>query len=140
MKNLLKKGMATIVVVLIAVVLSSAKPCPEGPVPECPFPDPPLSVFFPHPSDCHWFYHCSNGVAFCAECPFGLYWNVDLETCDYAREADCADPFVPQTEVAHSICKSGSAGSYLVIICNSSPNGLLTSCKPSTTFIGTYGC
>jgi hypothetical protein len=57
--------------------------CPAGDVPKCPFPDPVYSVFFPHPNEGHWFFHCSNGVAYCKECPADLHWNVEIETCDY---------------------------------------------------------
>ena len=64
--------------------------CPPGKVPDnCPFPDGVNSTFFPHPNDCHWFFHCSNGVAYCKECPADLHWNVELETCDYAYRAGC---------------------------------------------------
>jgi hypothetical protein len=63
--------------------------CPEGPVPQCPFPDPLFDVFFPHPNDCQWFFHCINGVAYCRECPADLYWNVALDTCDYRENTGC---------------------------------------------------
>ena len=63
--------------------------CPPGEVPLCPFPDGMYSTFFPHPNDCHWFFHCSNGVPYCKECPAGLHWNVWLETCDYPFNAGC---------------------------------------------------
>ncbi|XP_069691017.1 peritrophin-1-like [Periplaneta americana] len=64
-------------------------PCPAGPIPACPYPDPALSVFFPHPNDCNWFFHCSNGVAYCKQCPANLHWNVELNTCDYPYRAGC---------------------------------------------------
>jgi hypothetical protein len=53
--------------------------CPYGKVPVCPFTDPEFSVFFPHPTDRHWFFHCSNGVAYCKECPADLHWKNELE-------------------------------------------------------------
>ncbi|PSN32385.1 hypothetical protein C0J52_24587, partial [Blattella germanica] len=63
--------------------------CPAGKVPNCPFPDPALSVFFPHENDSRWFYHCSNGVAYCKVCPFGLHWNANLDTCDWPEHVRC---------------------------------------------------
>ena len=63
--------------------------CPAGVVPTCPFPDPAYSVFFPHPNDCHYFFHCSNGVAYCKKCPADLHWNTVLDTCDYPYRAGC---------------------------------------------------
>jgi hypothetical protein len=74
--------------------------CPDGPVPKCDYPDQKYSVLFPHPSDCHWFFQCSNGVALCKKCPANLHWNTNLETCDYAFRAGCnaySSVFVPTT-------------------------------------------
>ena len=83
MKKVLKQINVTIVAVILAAMLGNSTACPPGEVPQCPFPDPEYSVFFPHPNDCGWFFHCSNGVAFCKPCPGDLLFNVDLETCDY---------------------------------------------------------
>ncbi|PSN39605.1 hypothetical protein C0J52_06910 [Blattella germanica] len=63
--------------------------CPSAPEPDCPDQDPALSVFFPHPYDCEWFFHCSNGVAYCKVCPSGLHWNPTLNTCDWPGQAGC---------------------------------------------------
>ena len=66
--------------------------CPPGEVPKCPFEkDDGFAVFFPHPNDCHFFFHCSDGVAYCKECPADLHWNVELETCDYPYRAGCQE-------------------------------------------------
>ena len=65
--------------------------CPPGELPKCPFPDKEFTTFFPHPNDCHWFFHCSMGVAFCSECPAGLHWNAKLETCDFPFRAGCQE-------------------------------------------------
>jgi len=64
-------------------------------VPECPTrtkddPFGDLSIrFFPHPHDCHWFFYCSDGNAYCRKCPAGLHWNVDLDVCDWPHDAGC---------------------------------------------------
>jgi hypothetical protein len=65
-------------------------PLPSTAIPVCPFRDSEFSSFFPHPDDCHWFFHCSNEVAYCKKCPADLHWNVELETCDYAYRAGCS--------------------------------------------------
>ena len=88
-KNGLKRGLAMVCAVLLSFVWSSPIVCPDGEVPQCPFPDDPLFTFFPHPNDCHWFFQCSNGVAYCKECPADLHWNIALETCDYPDRAEC---------------------------------------------------
>jgi len=71
--------------------------CPPGPVPECPFPDLEFFVFFPHPNDCHWYFYCSNGVAYCHECRADLHWNVEIETCDFPYRAGCNESGQPPT-------------------------------------------
>ena len=94
MKNLLRFNIAaTILLALLIVGILYVRaqtpddepcPCPAAPAPICPFPDPEwYSVFFPHPYDPHWFFHCSDGVPYCHECPADLVWNPELDTCDY---------------------------------------------------------
>ena len=105
--NLIKKMMTIIVVVSASFMFQSfgagsiivggqSGTCPDGPIPECP----PIwsgasdmtgtfSAFFPHPNDCHWFFHCLNGVPYCIGCPADLHWNSELETCDYPNNAGC---------------------------------------------------
>jgi hypothetical protein len=68
----MKKFLKTMVVVLMAVSLSSGQ-----------------SVFFPHSHCCNCFYHCSNGVAYLKYCPANLHWNVFFETCDFPEIAKC---------------------------------------------------
>ena len=55
-------------------------------VPDCPMEG---GGFFPNPDDCHFFYQCSNGVAYLKECPGDLHWNSELDTCDYSDRANC---------------------------------------------------
>ena len=87
--NLIKKVTAMIVIASLSFMLKSFD-CPHTTqIPECPFPDPVFSVFFPHPHDCHYFFHCQGGIAFCFKCPAGLHWNRRLETCDYPYTAGC---------------------------------------------------
>jgi hypothetical protein len=91
-KILLRLGAAAIVAALAATMLVAFNTkshdviieCPEGEVPECPS-DCEYPVFFPHPNDRHWFFHCSNGMAYCKQCPADLIWNPNLETCDWSQ-------------------------------------------------------
>ena len=62
--------------------------CPECEVPNCP-PDMGFSVFFPHPTDCGWYFECENGIAYCKQCPADLHWNTELDACDYPYRAGC---------------------------------------------------
>jgi len=87
MKKVLKLINVTIVAVILAAMLGNSTACPPGEVPQCPLGY--SSTFFPHPNDCGWFFHCSNGVAFCKPCPADLHWNVQMETCDFPENAEC---------------------------------------------------
>jgi hypothetical protein len=58
-------------------------------VPDCPTDDPDSSVFFPHPSECQFYFECRDGVTYCRKCPSDLHWNKDLEKCDYPCVAGC---------------------------------------------------
>jgi len=89
-----------VLLTILATTVTSAvvrAECPAGELPKCPFPDGPYSTFFPHPNDCRWFFHCSNGVAFCKVCPADLHWNVALETCDFPFRAGCISTGTPST-------------------------------------------
>lgn len=50
---------------------------------------PPNNIFLAHPTDCHWFFECSNAVAYCKQCPGDLCWNTMLDTCDYCYNVGC---------------------------------------------------
>jgi len=93
MKKIFKLSMVTIVAGLMTMVLSSYKAptdCPDATPPQCPYPDPEYAVFFPHPNDCHWFFVCENGVAYCKPCPADLCWNNEIEACDFCFQVtDC---------------------------------------------------
>ncbi|KAJ9600253.1 hypothetical protein L9F63_009429, partial [Diploptera punctata] len=68
---------------------SESNECPESSKkPKCPAKDPKNSVFFPH-SDPHWYFHCSNGVAYCQPCPSPLVWNSECDTCDWEGQNNC---------------------------------------------------
>ena len=91
-------GLVVLFTILVTTYGSVLPPkCPDGEVPKCPDPDGEYSTFFPHPKDCHWFFHCSNGVAYCKVCPADLHWNVELETCDYPYRAGCNEADTPTT-------------------------------------------
>ncbi|KAJ9579674.1 hypothetical protein L9F63_004676, partial [Diploptera punctata] len=63
--------------------------CPESnKKPKCPASDPKYSVFFPH-SNPHFYFHCSNGVAYCRPCPSPLVWNSECDTCDWKGQNNC---------------------------------------------------
>jgi hypothetical protein len=59
--------------------------CPLGPYQACPSAaDWNFSVFLPNAADEHYFFHCiDTGEKWCKRCPGDLFWNQNLETCDY---------------------------------------------------------
>ncbi|XP_032778744.2 proteoglycan 4 [Daphnia magna] len=38
---------------------------------------------YPNPNDCHSYYECLAGQEYLMNCPPGLYYNPDLQVCDY---------------------------------------------------------
>ncbi|PSN39609.1 hypothetical protein C0J52_06909 [Blattella germanica] len=66
-----------------AVTNDPSSVCPTAPEPSCPYTNPDESVFFPHPTDNHFFFHCSYGVPWCKICPAGLIWHQELLRCDF---------------------------------------------------------
>ena len=140
--TILKLGILAIVSIFLIVILSSSlnpcihSICPQGEVPKCPFPDGQQSTFFPHPNDCHWFFHCKNGVAYCMPCPFELRWNVELETCDYPYQSGCHENCGPGAKPCFTVLKNcpGNTQFRLCSSCeleNGTPdyaNGYLSGC------------
>ncbi len=61
---------------------------------ECPAEEGP-TVLLPNPADCASFFSCSQGVAILMHCPDGLYFNAELDVCDWPQNVDCpADSIV----------------------------------------------
>lgn len=55
----------------------------------CPAVDGTLPVYIPH-EDCTKFYECSNGVPYLFNCPENLFFNPNLNVCDYIFRANCS--------------------------------------------------
>lgn len=88
--------------------------CPPGDTPTCPGLE---LTFFPHPKSCSWYFQCINGVAYCKECPVGLHWNVNLDSCDYPDRAQCdKDGGFPFREFENNC--TYSPDNYCVVINN----------------------
>jgi hypothetical protein len=67
--------------------LVSSQVLPPG---SCPQLDPILyTVLLPHPTDCSKFFKCSNGVPHEMNCPGGLYFNDNLNVCDWPHNVVC---------------------------------------------------
>ncbi len=71
------------IVAASAVIWSASAAGPEGKCPE----DDPLdhTVLLPNPEDCSSFFSCSNGVPILMHCPDGLYFNDELDVCDWPQ-------------------------------------------------------
>ena len=120
MKNLVKTGMAIMVVTVLSVVMSSSD-CPPGEMvgDPCPVPDPPYTVMYPHSSSPYHFYHCSNGVPICKKCPGDLIFNSDLNVCDWAVTVTCSSYPAKKTNNSSGRCwiPFGSSTSFCVTKC-----------------------
>ncbi len=56
----------------------------------CPAVDPlDHTVLLPNPADCSTFFSCSDGVPILMHCRDGLYFNAELDVCDWPQNAGC---------------------------------------------------
>ncbi|KAH9514181.1 hypothetical protein Btru_030483 [Bulinus truncatus] len=46
--------------------------------------------FIRHPNDCTKFYQCAHSKPFLMSCPAGLYFNTDIDVCDWPSNVDCS--------------------------------------------------
>ena len=75
---------------VLAVLVICAAELTSAADPRCPRVDPRgYSVLFRHPSDCGKYYECSNGNAMLMPCPPGLYFNTELNVCDWPQNVKC---------------------------------------------------
>jgi len=65
-------------------------PCAKGNLP-----------FYPHPTDCHSYYQCANGITYQQVCPPGLGWSQDKGSCEYLAECQGGDGVDPTDPCAH---------------------------------------
>ena len=66
-------------------------PCPSGAVTLNCSLSTEYSIFARHPNDCRFFSYCEDGKSQCRQCPAGLHWNQEIETCDWAGNVNCCD-------------------------------------------------
>ncbi|ESO92491.1 hypothetical protein LOTGIDRAFT_239574 [Lottia gigantea] len=71
--------------------------------------------FLSHTSDCTKFFKCqrlSNGGFRAAElqCPFGLYWNNEIFSCDYPRNTNCTNHPCTNTNTRYAEMTGHCAG------------------------------
>lgn len=58
-------------------------------MPQCPSVDP-IDYTIQYPAEsCTEFYKCENGVPVLYECPNALFYNAQLEVCDYPERSGC---------------------------------------------------
>ncbi len=71
----------------IAIVLSSVFTA------SCPTPGTYDYGYTPLlPSECcNWYFSCSNGVPIPMQCPDGLFFNDELDVCDWIQSVDCGE-------------------------------------------------
>jgi hypothetical protein len=89
--------------------------------------------FFPDPSCCNAYYHCGGGQFVWKLCSTGLWWNQNLDTCDWPEDSGC-------TGGSGCDSSSGNSGPY----CDSGGRGSLScSIQAGATILGisvSIGC
>ncbi len=116
MKKIKNVGVVMMTTVLMMVSSSFSGPCPVDPRDH--------SVLIPVFGCCDLFYSCSNGVPILLCCPPGLWFNENLDVCDWPESTDCA---------GYS-CGCGS-GSGSDISCSSCCDPYCTDCMVEATIV-----
>ncbi|GJQ66550.1 hypothetical protein Trydic_g4534, partial [Trypoxylus dichotomus] len=98
----------------------------------CPYDiSPPANVtFFAHGSDCSKYCMCDwYSTAHVMDCPDGLYWNTELDTCDWSHNVPrCSDVSASSSTTGSSDAPSSSSTTS-----TSDPPRSSSSVNPSTT-------
>ncbi len=118
-----------------AVVWKASAAEPER---QCPPPEKVLdhTVLIPNPADCRSYFSCSNGVAILLYCPDGLYFNAEIDACDWPRDSGC-EPNVNRLKDVECTCPSSKGGkSGFSLRCR--PDGNLEKC--TSTQQGSNAC
>lgn len=81
--------MKTEIFLLLVVLGSSFTFAAPEHDPRCPLINPEYVIHLPHDYDCTLFYKCDWGNRVLFECPDGLYFNAELEVCDWPEDSGC---------------------------------------------------
>ncbi|KAK8748307.1 hypothetical protein OTU49_016064, partial [Cherax quadricarinatus] len=76
---------------LVAVITTNGQDeveCPQEISDLCPG-NTDYPVYFPYPDDCGAFCECSGTTAFYLHCKPGLFFNENLNVCDWPQNVDC---------------------------------------------------
>ncbi|CAC5375850.1 E3.2.1.14 [Mytilus coruscus] len=85
--------------------------------------------FYPVPTDCSKYYRCYPGGAVQGSCQQGLYWNTNINICDWSRNVDCSRQTVTSAKSTMSTTQEPSSTSTLT------SSSRTTSTKPATSII-----
>ena len=75
---------------IIATIEVSAVECPEGGAP-----------FVPHPTDCSLYYQCNGDLPILMDCPDGLYFDPQLNVCNWPDQVDCQNKGLSFSHIFH---------------------------------------
>ncbi|XP_052068560.1 acidic mammalian chitinase-like [Mytilus californianus] len=85
--------------------------------------------FYPVPTDCSKYYRCYPGGAVQGSCQQGLYWNTNINICDWPRNVDCSRQTVTSAKSTMSTTQGPSSTSTL------KSSTRTTTTKPATSII-----
>lgn len=51
----------------------------------------PSDILLPHPDDCSKFIVCVGSKEYDRDCPSGLYFDPNIQTCDWPQHVDCEE-------------------------------------------------
>ncbi len=124
--NFSKTTMSTAMAAVLTLTLSM-----------CPAVDPlDHNVLLPNPADCSSFYSCNNGVAILMHCPDGLYFNDELEVCDWPQNVNC----LPKRYLEEVKYQTGSPFTKENGECVRTFHQITTRCSPVSWPAGVSAC
>ena len=80
----------TVLLSIIATIEASEVECPDGGAP-----------FVPHPTDCSLYYQCNGDLPILMDCPDGLYFDPQLNVCNWPDQVDCQNKGLSFSHIFH---------------------------------------
>merc|ERR1711963_292471 len=72
----------------------------------CPESEDGYSVYIPHPTDCGLYYQCVGTHPSLLSCPDGLYFDTNLNVCNWPQFVDCQNKETDNPETTTHIIKT----------------------------------
>lgn len=82
----------------------------------------PDMAYIPSPESCSLYYQCINGKAYLLACPLGLWFDVQIQTCDDPENVECDLETRPTTSTSTSTASTPTIPIPIPSNCSEAPN------------------